>query len=223
VSPGISQVVIYARGDDGTFSLHKHSGLKMRGGQSIDFASGESVTVPKRSGPITLMLHAGLMSVAWGAFLPLGAVVARRFRSYATWIFWHKTLQMVGWLLQAVGFLMAILYIEEHSSHFQSPHTFIGLFIVVIGSLQPVNGLLRPHKPEAGEAKSQTRVAWERIHKGLGWLVIALGILNVLTGCMILAQKGYNSTTVMITAIIAAVSILAPVFALVRSFSLPTK
>jgi len=225
ISPGTAQGLIFARGVDGDFVQKQHSlGAAFRGGQSIDFASGSVIVPVKRSGEAVLYLHLALMSVAWGAVLPLGAIISKRFRKSMgeAWIHWHKRLQMTGWFLQAVGFLMAALYAEEYSSHFTGPHTFIGLFVVVVGTLQPVNGLLRPHNAAGGEAKTAKRAAWELLHKGLGWLAVVLGVMNVLLGIVLLGQKDYDSVTLGVAIAVAVVCLAVPLGAVAFSW-LPQK
>merc|ERR1711920_902420 len=105
---------------------------------------------------------------------------------------------------------MAIIYVELHSAHFSSFHTFVGLLVVIVGTLQPVNALLRPHKPEEGQVKTQKRAAWERLHKGLGWLAVVLGMLNLLLGVMLLVAKSYDSVAVGVASLLAIVCIAVP-------------
>merc|ERR1711948_100382 len=116
----------------------------------------------------------------------------------------------VGWALQLVGFIMAIIYVELHSAPFSSFHTFIGLLVVIVGTLQPVNALLRPHKPEEGQVKTRMRAAWELMHKGLGWLAVVLGMLNLLLGVMLLVAKSYDSIAVGVASLMAIVCIAVP-------------
>jgi len=213
ITPGVAQGLIFARGDDGDFFQKQHSlGESTRGGQSIDFAAGVVTAAPKRSAEAVLYIHLVLMSVAWGALLPLGAIISNRFRGQLpeTWIHWHRNLQMAGWALQLVGVVMAIIYVVQYSAPFSSSHTFIGLFVVIVGTFQPVNALLRPHKPEEGQVKTQKRAAWELMHKGLGWLAVVLGMLNLLLGVMLLVAKSYDSIAVGVASLLAIVCVAVP-------------
>lgn len=223
IKPGDSQGLIFAHGDAGSSKLGYHA---KRGGQNIDFSSGKVEVTPKRSGEALLFLHLALMCIGWGALLPLGAIVSKRYREIlqppGKWMEFHMGLQISGWAMQIVGFLMAILYVEEYSLHFQGPHTIIGLVVVVLGTFQPLNGLLRPHLPkqEDGQppkAKSTARVAWEWIHKGTGWFAIGLGMLNVLLGLVVLVRKEYDTTTMIVAIVLAVVSLLMPLGALIYS------
>jgi len=220
ITPGVVQGLIFARGDDGDFFQKQHSiGESTRGGQSINFAAGVVTVSPKRSAEAVLFFHLVLMSVAWGALLPLGAIISNRFRAQLpeTWIHWHRNLQMAGWALQLVGCIMAIIYVELHSAHFSSFHTFIGLLVVIVGTLQPVNALLRPHRPEEGQVKTRLRATWELMHKGLGWLAVVLGMLNLLFGIILLVKKGYDSIAVGVASLLAIVCIAAPLGAVLFS------
>merc|ERR1712117_829713 len=116
---------------------------------------------------------------------------------------------MAGWLLQIGGFVMAILYVEQFSSHFHGMHSWIGLLVVVIGTLQPLNAVFRPHPPSDGEEKALARTIWEWIHKGLGWAAIVLGIVNIVLGMMLLIKKDYDTTTILVAAVIAVVTLTA--------------
>lgn len=220
ITPGTVQGLIFARGDDGDFFLKQHSlSASTRDGQSIDFAAGVVTASPKRSGEAVLYLHLVLMSVAWGALLPLGAIISNRFRGQLpeTWIHWHRNLQMAGWALQLVGFIMAIIYVELYSAPFSSSHTFVGLLVVIVGTFQPLNAILRPHRPEEGQVKTRKRAAWELMHKGLGWLAVALGMLNLLLGVMLLVAKSYDGIAVGVASLLAMVCIAVPLSAAVFS------
>merc|ERR1712037_870256 len=78
------------------------------------------------------------------------------------------------------------------------------------GTLQPLNAILRPHRPEEGQAKTWKRAAWERMHKGLGWLAVALGILNLVLGLMLLEAKSYDSIAVGVASLLAVVCLAVP-------------
>jgi len=216
ITPGAVQQVIYAHGDDGVTAMGYH-GRSRRGGQGIDFASGATGAAAKRRGEASLLLHMVLMSLAWGGLIPFGAVVANRLKSVegapkGAWFKLHRTVQSVGWLLQLLGFAAAVWHAQEHSSHFSGGHSFIGLAVVVVGTLQPLNAALRPHP----EPRTKARVAFEVVHKGLGWLAVLLGVLNVAIGIYLTTAKDYE-TAVVATALAIAVLSLLPslaVFAL---------
>lgn len=54
---------------------------------------------------------------------------------------------------------------------------------MVIGLLQPLNAVVRPHKEKDGK-HSRQRVAWEIVHKGGGWLALILAAVTIAMGCL---------------------------------------
>ena len=112
--------------------------------------------------------------------------------------------------MQIVGFTMAIWLVQVHGGalHFDgsSAHKIIGLVVVILGTLQPANAVIRPH-PVSGEAKTNARTAWEVIHKGSGWIAVMLGIVNVCLGVALVGQQNYNDAVVGIAAAMAAIGI----------------
>lgn len=217
VTPGIVQQIIFARGGDGETTLKKHAAdATRRGGIGLDFATSNVVEAPKRSGEAVLYLHFILMCMAWGAVLPLGAIMSRCFRESPNWFWWHRTLQTGGWAMQLMGFVMSVIYCQMYSAHFQSPHTFIGLFVVIIGTLQPLNAFFRPHNPHsADESKTTARVVWEYVHKWGGWVAIVFGVINTLSGVFVLQLKEYNNATTSVALAMACVCVAASAGALI--------
>ena len=63
-------------------------------------------------------------------------------------------------------------------------HEVLGVLVMVLGWLQPLNALLRPHAPnrKEGEAKSTLRLAWEVAHKSLGYVTTLCAIINIFFG-----------------------------------------
>mmetsp|Transcript_84414 Transcript_84414/g.239303 ORF Transcript_84414/g.239303 Transcript_84414/m.239303 type:complete len:519 (+) Transcript_84414:100-1656(+) len=205
IVPGKPQQVIFAHGADGATTMGYHGASK--GGQDIDFSTGDAAEVGKRSGEASLYLHLVLMSVAWAGFLPLGAVAARWLRRAPgapkdAWLRLHKRCQMAGWSLQLLGFVAAVWYAQQYSSHFHNAHGYIGLGVVAVGTLQPLNAALRPHpKP-----RTNARIVFEVVHKGCGWLAVLLGMLNVAMGISAAVEKGYDAV---VAASARAVAVLA--------------
>merc|ERR1719464_1231602 len=65
-------------------------------------------------------------------------------------------------------------------------HGVLGMTTMILGLLQPINAVLRPHAPENGLEKSTGRKLWEYLHKGSGYLAIALTIPTIVFGTLIL-------------------------------------
>jgi len=196
LTPGTFQQVIYAYGSDGGISMGNHGGR--RGSKNLDFGSGASKESKKRSGPALLYLHLALMSLAWAGLLPFGVAAANRLKGVpgaptGAWFRVHMRAQVVGWCLQLLGFGAAIWYVQDHSIHFHSVHAWLGLYVVVTCTLQPLNAMLRPHP---SEPKSTGRIVWEVIHKGLGWASVVLGLVNIVFGIAHAANHDFDSAVV---------------------------
>jgi hypothetical protein len=106
-----------------------------------------------------IWLHVILMLFSWGTALPFGATVAR-YRKHTTtggasWFKTHRNVQYAGWALQIGGFVSAVFYIHNKGlPHFQgdnAAHKIIGLVVVILGTLQPLNAFVRPHARAEGE------------------------------------------------------------------------
>lgn len=164
---------------------------------------------PRLRGEFPLFLHFLLMICSWGALLPWGVALASRTRGVAepAWFVSHRRLQLTGWTLQLLGFCAALWYCQVYSTHFASPHTKIGLTVVVLGTLQPLNAYFRPHplsqskesllrRAIKGEPHARKRFAFECLHKGGGWTAVLLGMWNVVIGVGLIYLKGYDGTTV---------------------------
>jgi len=212
LTPGQLQQVIYAHGNDGQVALAFHG--SNAGGQGIDFSTGASAAAEKRKGEVALYLHLIMMTFAWGGCLPLGVAVASRTKSVpgaakGAWFRAHRSLQMIGWAVQLLGFGMAIWYSQVYGSHFSNVHAIIGIVVVGIGTLQPLNAALRPHP---AETKTVSRLVFEIVHKGLGWLAVLLGIANVFIGIVLVRGKNYDGIVLSVASTIAAFC-LSPVLA----------
>jgi hypothetical protein len=79
----------------------------------------------------------------------------------------------------------------------------------VIGTSQPLNAALRPHP---SETKTVSRLVFEIVHKGLGWLAVLLGMANVFIGIALVRSKNYDGIVVSVASIFAAFC-MSPVLA----------
>jgi hypothetical protein len=184
-------------------------------GASLPTLTASSVTeapgpqAPRLRGEFPLFLHFLLMLCSWGTLLPWGVAIASRTRGVAdpAWFVSHRRLQVTGWALQLLGFCCAVWYCQVYSTHFASSHTRIGLAVVILGTLQPLNAYFRPHPlPQSedsllrraikGEPNARKRLVFECLHKGGGWTAVSLGMLNVVIGVGLIHLKGYDGTTV---------------------------
>ena len=74
---------------------------------------------------------------------------------------------------------MAIHYlkvIESDDRDTAFSHVAMGMTVMILGLLQPINALIRPHPPEKGQARALERLIWEIVHKCSGYIAIILAI-----------------------------------------------
>merc|ERR1719261_668438 len=129
---------------------------------------------------------------AWGFFLPAGVVVARMLRHRPPlWFYLHIGLQMFGLTCALAGFAMALSefsVFEEHAPKKSTRHGTLGLVVMSLGLLQPLNALIRPHAPGPGAVRPLKRLLWEVWHKGSGLVAIILSIPTVVLGTQLITK-----------------------------------
>lgn len=137
--------------------------------------------------------HGVLMAVSWGVALPIGVIIARFYRHkepttgpYAWWFIRHQIFQYSGVITSLAGFALA-LYMKWQTAHFDSAHAKLGLTVMIIGFLQPLNAFIRP-KPNTPK-----RPLWNFFHKNLGYVAVVLAIPTIFLGLSkIGAPTGYR-------------------------------
>lgn len=92
----------------------------------------------------------------------------------------HRILQTVGLVLATAGFFIAVVNFDSLPSG--DAHKRLGIVTMVLGWVQPLNALVRPHPPEAGERPSVLRCAWQFLHRGLGWAAVSLAVSTIIRG-----------------------------------------
>lgn len=148
---------------------------------------------------VAVAWHARLMVLAWAILLPLGVLIARFFKvlprqnwpEHCDNRFWwlsHLTLQYVGGGVMLVGL---ILLVSQHGVRgLASPHAVLGYALLGLGAFQYLGGWLRgskggPTEPVLrGDHYDMTprRVAFEYLHKALGYTALALSVATILSG-----------------------------------------
>jgi hypothetical protein len=216
---GETTTIIYAYHDSSN-SLVFHS---TKGSAVVDLAAagvGDAVALPV---PPLVTAHAVFMLLSWGLILPAGVVIARTQRKNPAkvggaplWFGMHRILQYTGWTLQLVGFGIILAY--KDGTHFESSatvgvmHMFAGLVVVILGTLQPLNAFFRPHNPPKGEAKSKSRIYWEYLHKGSGYLATTGGMINCLLGGITAAVYNYEPAFYVSVDVVIGLSMAVVVF-----------
>lgn len=154
-----------------------------------------------------LLVHAGLMMLAWLVLLPAGAAVARfckvtvrqdwpRVVDNQFWWWLHRILQYAGVASALAGFIVA--YRAVGGLDIGLPHVQAGLAVLVLAALQIVSTWFRGNKGGPTEAgadpqrpatwrgdhydMTRRRRAFEAWHKASGWLSIVAAPMVVVLG-----------------------------------------
>jgi len=153
----------------------------------------------------THMIHASLMMISWGFLLPSGTILAKFFkhRPDGLWFKLHRAIQSFGLLLAIIGWIIALMnfnvFLDVGFRNYQ--HGICGMVVMILGILQPLNAIARPHLPKDGEEKAFKRKAWEIVHRGSGWAAVLLAVPTIWLGTLslpnpsdtTLLQIGYGS------------------------------
>jgi len=134
--------------------------------------------------------HASLMLASWGFLLPLGAMIARFFkhRPNGSWFNIHRTCQIVGLIFAVIGWIIALRNFDVFTDigYNNYRHGVCGMVTMVMGLLQPLNALIRPHATKEGDIRTTKRLVWEVIHKGSGYLSLLLAAATIILGTTVL-------------------------------------
>lgn len=162
---------------------------------SIDPSRGHEVGV-------ALSWHARLMTLAWGVIAPT-AVFAARFLKILPWQRWPAELDNKTWWRghlwgQSVAYALSLVglgLIWMSTGNPSAPlHTVLGYVVLGLGTLQVALGVFRgtkggptapaPDGSPRGDHYDMTpwRLMFERVHKSLGYLALALGAVTILSG-----------------------------------------
>jgi hypothetical protein len=147
--------------------------------------------------------HGRCMVLAWGALLPLGALAARYYKVLPTqawpqtldnpaWWHAHRASQYCGVLLMCLGLALAWQQ-GQGATGLAQWHSLLGWLLFVMTAAQLLGAWLRgskggPLEPEVrGDHYDMTtrRVVFEKLHKSLGWLALALGLTSILLGLLL--------------------------------------
>ncbi len=144
--------------------------------------------------------HGRVMTLAWGIMVPLGVLAARYFkvlpgqdwpRQLDNQVWWvtHRVMQYGAVALTLLGLFLILQDRQDHAG--STIHRLLGYTILVIAALQVTGGLLRGGKggptDRTGGASdhfemTRRRIAFEVIHKALGYSALLLTVSTVVTG-----------------------------------------
>lgn len=148
--------------------------------------------------------HGRAMVLAWGFLLPVGVLAARFYKvtprqdwpavlDNKRWWHAHLLLQNGGVLVMTAGLAM-VLSGTAGLAPWRNLHSLLGWSLVVLAWLQVLGGRLRGSKggPAAGLPRAEWagdhydmtphRLRFERQHKALGYLMLALASLTIFLG-----------------------------------------
>lgn len=152
--------------------------------------------------------HARAMVLAWGVLLPLGALAARYLKiaprqdwprelDHPLWWHLHRALQYGGLALAGVGLGLVWLGPAAPAGTLLSVdaaglHRVVGWSVMALGALQLASGWLRGSKggPTSASMRgdhyemSLRRRVFERVHKSLGWLAVAMAVVAIGLGLL---------------------------------------
>jgi len=154
-------------------------GIAYHGGASrtavaLNFATGSSAVDSIADLSSYWKQHGILMTVGWGILIPLGIIVARTMKDQApNWFYFHVVANTLGILLATGGFAIALIKFDREDTF---RHRQVGISAMVLGFLQPLNAVIRPHPGAAW------RDQWEWVHWTVGRVAVGLAIWNIFTG-----------------------------------------
>ncbi len=181
-------------------------GMTIPAADTLDCSSGKDIPWQ--------IAHGTCMLVSWGFLLPLG-VISARFLKYrggepAVWFKHHRPLQITGIIIAICGWIIALSQFDVFSSGGGSSfiHGVLGMTVMTLGVLQPINAYLRPHKEEP---ISSNRLYWEYLHKGSGYVASFLAIITVFTGTLRPSTKSMQ-TIFLVLFVCLLVSLIGTIF-----------
>ncbi|KAL1924477.1 uncharacterized protein VTP21DRAFT_4131 [Calcarisporiella thermophila] len=125
--------------------------------------------------------HGLLMALVWLVAGPLAAFIARFLKATmgSAWFPGHWGTATVGVVLTLIGFGLGIA--ATRGAHFTTPHTIIGLIVVILTLLQAGWGIYIDRTFDPSRVKTPAR---DYLHHVGGYLLVLLSIANVCLGLL---------------------------------------
>ncbi|CAN6332069.1 unnamed protein product [Urochloa humidicola] len=152
--------------------LTRHQG---RTSFTFDFTTGRASV--DGSFPYGLRRAHGALNVfAWGALMPIGAILARYFRRMdPLWFYLHVGLQFVGFIIGLAGVVAGVALYNKIQADIPA-HRGLGIFVLFLGILQVLAFFLRPN------VDSKYRKYWNWYHHWAGRLALFFAAVNIVLG-----------------------------------------
>jgi Galactose oxidase, central domain/Eukaryotic cytochrome b561 len=132
-----------------------------------------------------LYVHGIVMFTTFAGLLPLAVFIARYMRSFSSsphWFLLHSGTQILAGLLAWVGVAFSIYGAHDSPTHV---HAITGIVVMTLFTSQLIAALAVRPNPNAG---FQRRV-WSSLHQFVGWIVSTLGLLNCLSGLLLVNSR----------------------------------
>lgn len=117
-------------------------------------------------------LHGIFMALSWTFCFPIGILFARYGKRFKYFFHVHRAFNITGVIMTVLALILAVVGGAKPGFS----HGILGLIIIALALLQPINGVLRPHHGE------RYRAEWELLHKNTGRLAMLLAVINVTLG-----------------------------------------
>ncbi|XP_042516057.1 cytochrome b561 and DOMON domain-containing protein At3g07570 [Macadamia integrifolia] len=120
--------------------------------------------------------HGILNMMSWGILTIIGIIIGRYFRHWDPfWFYAHACIQSVAFILGFIGIILGYVLNDRLNANV-STHKGIGTFIFVLGCVQVMAFLVRPH------TTSKVRKYWNWYHYSIGRILVAFAIGNIFYG-----------------------------------------
>ncbi|KAH7664165.1 Cytochrome b561 and DOMON domain-containing protein [Dioscorea alata] len=164
-------------------------------------STGSDSTVKKRN------IHGVLNAVSWGVLLPIGVIMARYLKTFASldpaWFYLHVGFQLSGYIIGVAGWATGLNLGSKSKGVTYSSHRSIGIAIFSLATLQIFALFLRPNKDH------KYRFYWNIYHHSVGYGVIILGIINIFKGFDILnPHQSWKNAYIIVISALACIALL---------------
>ncbi|CBY14332.1 unnamed protein product [Oikopleura dioica] len=166
-----------------------------------------------------MKIHAVLMFLAWGIFVPSGLFIGRFFKrgypkkmvkSKPIWFQFHRLLMVLSVILTIIGIILIFVNREGWSeSAAENGHAFAGIIVFAFGLMNPIIAMFRP------DPDSENRKYFNVCHHSIGYLAQVGAVVAIFLGFdLAIYDLAFVSTQIYAALIVlsAIMSILLEVF-----------